>query len=61
VLGDLVNIVPFDGIKYRFDSHGMSILSVEFAVERASIDALEVAGYNIVEQSTTVKLPEEDS
>jgi hypothetical protein len=54
VLGDLANVVPYDGIRYRLDSRGTSILSVEFAVERASIDALEVAGYNLTAQHTTV-------
>ena len=46
-LGDLSGIVEYDGITYRLDTRGVSILEVRFAVERAAIDAIEVAGYNI--------------
>jgi hypothetical protein len=59
VLGDLAGIVPYDGVTYRLDARGVSILEVRFAVERVALDAFEVAGYNISKELTARRVPRE--
>ncbi len=51
VLGDLASVIAYDGVTYKMDSSGMSTLTLSIAVERASIDALEVQGYNVTTHS----------